>query len=277
MSEQVLEQETLEKNQSEQPQKRLFVKTEVLDTEKHKNLRWRCLGASCPQSCCYVPVRSSVGMQEMEYLSMYFPISFPLIKNEQTGEQHFEMNLFFKLDIDKTGHCVYLKEPEGCQLGDDKPYACKQYPFSPTNDVSTGRTIITIDLTCPGWSENEGDIVLLSKTEMNPTFMNGFVKPGINFLNEYQQTRIFVNTLVNYNLIKPATYNYRGVTVGLNAVDEKALLELPKEVLKDFEARGYIKAIYYHLHSLQNYRKLIDAYLSRNPQQIVQMPTAFAL
>lgn len=257
--------------------KKLFQKLELLDTEKHKNLRWRCLGASCPQSCCYVPVRSSVGLSEMEYLSLYFPIMFPLVKYSEDQPPKFEMNLFFKLDIDTQGHCVYLKEGEGCMLGEDKPMACKQYPFSPTKDPS-GRTLVQIDLTCPGWSETEGELVLFSKTDMNPYFMQGFVQQGINFLQDYEQTRIFVETLTNYDLIKPGTYTYRGITVSLNAVDEKALFELPPSVLKDLETRGYLRAIYYHLHSIQNYRKLIDAYLLRSQQPNTGItPTAFAL
>lgn len=263
-------------SETNQQQKKLFIKTELLDTQKHANLRWRCLGASCPQSCCYVPVRSSVGFSEMEYLSLYFPISFPLVKYDEKSEPRFELNLFFKLDIDTEGHCVYLEEGRGCLLGEEKPNACKQYPFSPVKDGS-GRTLLQIDLTCPGWSETEGDLVLLSPTEMNQYFMQNFVQPGINFLEDYQQSRIFVDTLANYGLIKPATYIYKGVSVSLNAVDEKALMELPTSVLKDFETRGYLRAIYYHLHSIQNYRKLIESYLRRNPQTQPPQSTAFTL
>lgn len=262
-------------SQEQTTPKKLFVKTEILDTQKHKNLKWRCLGASCPSSCCYVPVRSSVGFKEMEYLSLYFPISFPLIKYDQNQEPRFELNLFFKLDIDTEGHCAYLG-PSGCVLGEEKPYACKQYPFSPIKDAS-GRTILQLDFTCPGWSETEGDTVLLSPTEMNSYFMQGFVQPGINFLEEWQESRIFVDTLANYELIKPATYIYKGVSVSLNAVDEKALFELPSSVLKDFETRGYLRAIYFHIHSVQNYRKLIDSYLSRKPQQPTAQETTFTL
>lgn len=257
-----------------QPRK-LFQKLELLDTEKHKNLRWHCLGANCPQSCCYAPVRSSVGLSEMEYLSLYFPIIFPLIKNSPEEPARFEMNLFFKLDIDTTGACVYLKEGVGCTLGEEKPASCKQYPFSPFKDQS-GRILIQLDFTCPGWSETEGEQVLFSKEEMNPLFMKGFVQPGINFLQDYEQARIFVDTLVNYDLIKPGTFSYKGINLSLNMVDEKALFNLPVSVLKDFESKGYIKAIYYHLHSIYNYKKLIDTYLSRSNTNL-NAPVALVL
>ncbi len=261
---------------SDKPSKKLFEITELLDTEKHKNLKWRCLGASCPKSCCYAPVRSSVGFSEISHLSLYFPIIFPLIKYSEDQPASFEMNLFYKLDIDVDGSCVYLKEGFGCILGEDKPTSCKQYPFSPVKD-QTGRTLVNIDLTCPGWSDVEGEPVLLSKEEMNPLFMVHFVQPGINFLQDYEQTRLFVQALVEYDLIRPGTFTYKGISVSFNAVDEKALMELPQTVLRDFEQKGYIRAIYYHLHSLYNYKRLIDAYLQRNPERVsLDQPIAFA-
>lgn len=248
--------------QEQKPVKALFQRLETLDVKKHINLRWKCLGAECPQSCCYIPVRSSIGFSELEHLSLYFPVMFPLIKTSENEPGRFEMNIFFKLDLDKDGACVYLEDGKGCTLGQDKPIACKQYPFSPFKDPY-GRTLLNLDFTCPGWSESEGEKVLMSETALNPYFQEGFVNHGINLLSDFQQSRLFVETLANYNLIKPATYNYRGVNVSLNVVDERALYELPKETLKDFSARGYLRAIYFHLHSLANYKKLIDSYLNR--------------
>ncbi|RMH05576.1 MAG: hypothetical protein D6699_03320, partial [Aquificota bacterium] len=103
------------------------------------------------------------------------------------------------------------------------------------------------------------------------------VNHSMRFNEDYKEARLFVEALKNYNLIKGGVYNYKGVSVHVNVVDEKALWELPKEVLKDFEVRNYIRAIYFHIHSLQNYRKLIDAYLARQPQKTDEPPSAFVL
>lgn len=257
---------------------KLFEKVELLDTVKHKNLRWRCFGSQCPQSCCYIPVRSNISIHEVISLSRFFPIHFPMVKYQENQEPQLELNIFFKLEKDPKP-CVYLKDPEGCQLGPQKPIACKQYPFQAVKD-NLGRTVLQIDFTCPGWVQEgiEGEPVFVDG-KLNDYFMKGFVEPSMQFMNAGQETRAFLETLKLYNLIQGGEYRYRGVSVPINFVNEERLLSLPKEVLQEFKLKGYMQVIYAHLASLQNFQKLIDAYLERNPElaQETQSSSVFTL
>ncbi|MDW8237813.1 MAG: SapC family protein, partial [Aquificaceae bacterium] len=216
-------------------------------------------------------------------LSRYFPIQFPLIKYQENQEPQFELNIFFKLEQDPKP-CVYLKEPEGCQLKDQKPLACKQYPFQVVKD-NLGRNVLQIDLSCPGWSQNSKPVKALEEESvanlqdppeescrvfenggLNEYFKKGFVDHSLNFMNSASETRAFVDTLKIHNLIIGGEYRYRGINVPINFVSEERLLNLPKETLQEFRLKGYMQVIYAHLASLQNYQKLIDAYLDRNPE-----------
>ncbi|MDW8237428.1 MAG: SapC family protein, partial [Aquificaceae bacterium] len=248
----------------------LFQKVELLDTVKHKDATWGCFGANCKQSCCYVPVRSSISLTEAVSLSRYFPIQFPLIKYQENQDPQYELNIFFKLDKDPKS-CVYLKEPEGCQLGKDKPIACKQYPFQIVKD-NLGRNLIQIDLTCPGWkisADSQGETPpeqtrVFENGNLNEFFKKNFVDYSLQFVNSGNETRLFINSLVAHNLLVGGEYRYRGMAIPINFVSEERLLNLPKEILVDFRQRGYLHVIYAHLNSLVNYQKLIDAYLDRN-------------
>ncbi|MCS7285230.1 MAG: SapC family protein, partial [Hydrogenobacter thermophilus] len=40
-------------------------------------------------------------------------------------------------------------------------------------------------------------------------------------------------------------------------VQEERLIDLPKDVLRELSSKGYLRAIYAHLNSLQNWEKLI--------------------
>ncbi|WP_028949803.1 SapC family protein [Sulfurihydrogenibium subterraneum] len=239
---------------------KLFEKTELLNIDKHKNLKWECLKSDCSLSCCFLPKRSAITLAEMPILSKYFPISFVLIKNKDENKEPFKsINIFFKLEEDE-GRCTYLELEKGCVLGNEKPLACKQYPFSLVlND--RGQKIINVDFSCPGFSFEKGEPIFGEDSQINQYFQKDFLIPADIFFERMRETQEFVNTMFNYNLVSPAEYHYRGITVKLNAIDESKLYDLPKETLKDFQLRGYFRYIYLHLYSIDNYKKLIDKFL----------------
>lgn len=243
---------------------KLFETTEFLDIVKHKDLKWHCLGSSCPSSCCFVPHRSSVVLEEMVELSHLFPILFFVV--EQGEEKRREIGLLFKYAEAK--NCYYLDPTEGCTLGEKKPLACKQYPFQIVKD-QRGINLVMIDRTCPGFSQEQGEQVFTQQNVMNPYFEKNFLHPSKLLVEKTREAQIFTETVFNYNLVVGGKFVYKGIEVPINYVDENRLMELPKEVLKDFKNRGYLRYIYAHLNSLVNLKNLIDAYL-KEPKPLTQ-------
>lgn len=251
---------------------KLFETTELLDIVKHKGLRWHCLGGMCPTSCCYVPHRSTITLEESLELANYFPIVFFVV--EKDGQKRQEFCIVFKLE--KAKKCVYLQEGIGCVLGDKKPLACKQYPLSIVKD-SMGRDLVMIDRTCPGFSEDTGELLFPEHGKLNPYFEGNFLKPAKMFIEGLKEAQLFVNTMFSYNLVVGGRFSYRGVEVQINLIDENRLMELPREVLIDFKNRGYMRYIYAHLNSLQHMRRLIDDYLKEESTTIQKEETVFVL
>lgn len=238
---------------------KLFEKTELLDTAKHMTLRWQCLGKHCPTSCCYIPHRSSIILGEVLELSNYFPILFFAI--EKDGHIKHDLCILFKHE--HGSKCLYLQEEIGCTLVDKKPLACKQYPFQIVKD-NLNRDLVMIDRTCPGFSEESGEILFPEKGTLNRYFEDSFLKPSKELTQGFKETQLFVDSLFSYNLVVGGKFVYKNVEVPINFVDENKLFALPFEVLKDFKNRGYMRYIYAHLNSLQHIRKLIDAFLQEN-------------
>ena len=242
---------------------KLFEKTELLNIDKHKDLKWYCLKGDCKpsSSCCYLAKRSSIVLAEMPILAKHFPIVFVLVKNPDENQPPWkEINVFFKIEEDE-GRCTFLDLEKGCVLGPEKPLACKQYPFSIAVDANKGVKVIEVDLTCPGFNTEKGEAVLLNDS-INQYYMTDFITPADILFENRKQTQEFIETMFNYNLVVPVEYRYQGLAVKFNAIDESKLYELPKETLKDFQTRGYMRYIYLHLNSLDNMKKLIDKYLS---------------
>jgi len=236
---------------------KLFERTELLDTVKHKNLRWQCLKGDCSLQCCLIPRRSSIILAEVPALYKHFPISFVVVK-EADGRITRDINIFYKLEKDN-GPCAYLDPNTGCTLGQEKPLSCKQYPFSILKD-NLDRYLVNMDLTCPGFNLEKGEPIFLNGS-LNSYYNREFLNFAKKFFDDRRATLEFVESMFNNNLVVSVQFVYKNIYVPLNIIDENKLVELPKEILKEFVLRGYLKIIYYHLHSLQNWRKLIDKYL----------------
>ncbi|MCX7989619.1 MAG: SapC family protein [Aquificaceae bacterium] len=233
----------------------LFLKVELLDPEKHRNLRWKCLEASCSQSCCLVPDRTFVVLEEVESLSRHFPVVINLEVDEEGKEQKL-LCAYFRLKEDGKG-CIYLKDGVGCLLGSEKPYTCRQYPFF----IKGG--YLALDLTCPGFSEKEGEL-LWEGEFINSYFERDFYAYSLRLEEEKARTEEFINLLFDLELVVGGRINYGGVEVSFNMVDEKKLAELPEEVLRELFRRGYMRLIYAHLNSLQNWQRLINRMVNRS-------------
>ncbi|WPM32782.1 SapC family protein [Hydrogenobacter sp. T-2] len=232
---------------------RLFSNTLLPDPEEHKNLKWQCLKSNCPQSCCFIPDRTFVVLEEVLSLSRHFPVVIN-IEVDQEGKEQRLLCAYFRLKEDKKG-CVYLKDGMGCLIEEEKPYTCRQYPFF----IREG--YLALDLTCPGFSEVEG-VAFWEGQFVNPLFERDFYTYSLRIEEGKAQTEEFVNTLFDLGLVVGGRISYEDVEVSFNMVDEERLFELPTDTLRLLSKKGYTKLIYSHLNSLQNWERLIKRYIS---------------
>ncbi|SHK58143.1 SapC family protein [Thermocrinis minervae] len=226
----------------------LFSHVEPLDPEKHKNLRWECLKSSCSVQCCRQPTRSSIVLEELIPLSRYFPVVFT-VEVDKEGEEEKLLCVYFRLD--EADRCVYLKDGLGCLLGKDKPYACRQYPFLIRGDS------LFVDFTCPGFSEDQGEPIFLDK-DLNPYFLEEFIQYSLRINQQMEETKRFVKELFSLGIIVGGKYVMEGKEISFNFVDEEKLMALPKKILVELQRKGYLRYIYAHLNSLDNFEKLFN-------------------
>lgn len=235
----------------------LFQKTELLHKEKHSNLKWRCLGKDCELSCCCIPHRATITINEVIPLSRFFPVVFVRTDNED-GTFLESINIYYKLPGSE-GCCIYLDPNLGCMLGDKKPIACKQYPFMVQQD-GKNNMFVNIDLTCPGFSYTEGQSVLDEEGNVTSYFMEEFLNPSIAHIKNRKETEDFIRQLLELDLIREyyAHFNNQKIVIQYRAVDFERLLKLSDKDFKMLALKGYLSLIYAHLHSIQNLSLLVE-------------------
>ena len=226
----------------------LFSKVVFLDAKDHAHLRWQCLNSQCLSSCCFIPDRTFIVLEEIYRLSKHFPVVITVEVDEQQREERL-LCAYLRLKEDKRG-CLYLKDGVGCAIEEEKPYTCRQYPFL----IEGG--YLAFDLTCPGFSESQGTPLWEGHT-INPHLEERFFTYSLKLQEGKAQTQDFINTLFDLNLIVGARLTYENIEVSFNMVQEERLIDLPKDVLRELSSKGYLRAIYAHLNSLQNWEKLI--------------------
>jgi len=232
---------------------RLFSKVELLDPERHRSLKWRCLKENCPHSCCLIPDRTFVVLEEVIPLSRHFPVVINVEIDENNREQRL-LCAYFRLREDRKG-CIYLSDKVGCLIEGEKPYTCRQYPFF-INGVD-----LALDFTCPGFSEVEGNSIWDGEF-VAPYFESNFYAYSLKLEESKQETQEFLNLLFDLNLVVGGKLSYESVEISFNMVDEENLFDLPMDLQKELQRKGYLRAIYAHINSLQNWERLIKRYIS---------------
>ncbi len=228
---------------------KLFSKVEFLDSQIHANLGWQCLKDKCDVSCCKIPDRTFIVLDEIVRLSKHFPITFT-VEVDEKGREEKLICAHLRVKEDKKG-CVYLVDGVGCSIEDQKPYTCRQYPFFIRDEK------VCIDLTCPGFSQTF-DSKVLTNEGINPYFEENFLWYSLKLEKQKKETSEFVQMLFDLNLIVGAKYQEDSWEIHFNMVDEERLVSLEKDILESFTKLGYLRYIYAHLNSIENWSKLIN-------------------
>lgn len=247
---------------------KFFEPSEILNKEKHAGLRWRCLGAECPVNCCQRARNTTIALLEIPSASRFFPIVFPFVR-QKDGSLKLKMESLFALaeeyaGVDDEGGCVYLDPLRGCMLGEDRLFACKQYPFTGVRDAKDRELYgLKIGFDCPGWSNKEGENVFNERGELSPNFQEGFAKYAFALASEEEKREHFLNTLLKLNLLVPRDIVYRDIRIKVNTVDLQRLKTLDNYTLRKLVEMDYLRLMYHAFDSLANFTKLVDVYLQR--------------
>lgn len=239
-----------------------MIRWEFLDTKKDAGLRWRCLGEDCQTSCCVNFFLIHVPVAEVPHLSRYFPVVVTLRQTERGSVASFSAVL--RLREDERG-CIYLKE-EGCSLKEERPFFCKAYPFSvvPAN----GKNLVAIDRSCPGFSEEEGENLFAEPGKLNEVFDRDFLSYANLIKEDAEKNGVLLEEILNNKLLTGGRFIYKlgdneQKEIPFNFVDERKLLDLPRDKIKSLAEKGFMSVIYAHLNSLQNFTRLLKAYTER--------------
>ncbi len=244
----------------DQPQKK--EETELLDLLKDRNIKWRCLGADCPDSCCFMFQEAVIFINEIPRLSQYFPLSFNIL-NLPDGKTESSLSIFLKTPLETSSSCVYLRKGEGCILGEERPLVCKQRPFCMVKDLE-GQYKVAIKPSCPGFSVESGPPILMPDGAINSHIYLDCVIPALSVAEMAEETHEFVQTLLKYDLIAAGCCEHRGQKVYMHLIDTQKVLALPRDVHDSFQAKGYIDLILAHVKSIVQMRRFIDSYLDSN-------------
>jgi Fe-S-cluster containining protein len=204
---------------------------------------------------------------------------FPVIFTQK--EDDISLQLIYTLK--KETPCPYFdKQLSQCTVYlSVRPRACKTYPFNITEVVSHhGRDAssmttysVCFDTRCPGLREDQGGIPLISADgKINPPIVHQFIGDDQlkNYKTHLQETRDFLKTVRELDLLAQEKYRIENVnpplhsmlnadeTLSVLKISEKKLSELTVESVMLLHEKKYFNAIYTHLNSLKNIRKLIE-------------------
>lgn len=227
----------------------LYKNIDVLDGKRHKHLRLRGdVNFHYSSSATILPVVYS----EFRRASNDMPIVFVRRENGIFAQ--------VVLGISDAGNSFVLEDGiwrPGCYV----PAYIRRYPFILVDDK--GRKLVGFETGAKHFSNVEGEPLFDVNGE--PTSAIGRVRDFcMVFDASWEMTRELVSELDDAGVFVPAEANVSGAKPrkfdGFEMVDREKLLDLPAEVLKAWEAKGWLDAIHSHHASLENWGAIVPAY-----------------
>lgn len=212
-------------------------------------------------------VDTSIALHEIPSASRFFPIVFPYLK-QKDGSLTLDVRAVYSLgleyaDVEDELGCVYLDPERGCTLGEDRLIACKKYPFTSQNVPGTDQVGLLIGLDCPGWSYQEGELMVDEKGELTQYAQKNFVDHLFSFISGNQIRSVFLKTIEDLKLLVPRDILYKDIRVRVNTIDIGKLKAFDPHTLKKLVQNDFLRIMYHAFDSLANFTTLIDRYLER--------------
>ncbi len=229
----------------------------LLNSKDHKNLRVRNELISEKSTLR----NSSVVLQEFPQLALEYPLLFT--KSLETGG--FVCVAVFGFD---EGENLFIENKQWNALY--VPLNIMRQPFmvgtqnKPTgNDNTEAENVVFIDTSDPRVQEENGEALFNERGFPTPYLekMTSILKA---LKDGYADTQLFINKLLELNLIAPATLKIEFINQeqrqiqGFYAIDESRLNSLSGEVIAELHSLGYLRPIYTMLTSFGHVYTLID-------------------
>lgn len=164
----------------------------LLDFKKFANYAFNGC-EECDAKCCASSIIYA-SLYDLDIVSKYFPILF-YVKDKKISPVYF-----FYYGESKGDKCPYLKN-NLCTIYDDRPYACRSYPFSLNSEKAY------FDDGCPQVSpaRNSAKKLFGQNGSLNSYILDNFVTPKFNNQNRdnEQRTTEFINFCLKENFLAP--------------------------------------------------------------------------
>ena len=231
----------------------LYARLELLNSERHKNLRVKPLQKfekfKNLNSCVIL-------VTEFFEAAKYYPLVFSLSPR----------NEYLPVAILGADNNAFVQEDGLWREGVYIPAFVRRYPFIFVEDIEKGekekRFFLAIDREAENLSENEGER-LFDEEGKETQFLQGIKQFLLNYDRDFQITKQFVDELEKLELFRniEATVKSKDgkivVIKNLLAVDEDKFHRLSDEKVVDLFRKGYLGAVQAHLMSLTNFSRII--------------------
>lgn len=228
-----------------------------LNSETHRNVRVNTSrGAEFGENVHIVPVIAD----ELRSLVLDYPVC--MIKDPETGQFSLSVLLGFE-----PGENLYLD-------GDDwsasyVPLHVRRQPFMVGFSLDENgqripdSAVISIDMDNPRVQDEKGE-ALFKEDGSSTEYLDGVSNLLFGLMNGIESTKVFVETLVEHDLVEAAQINItfadgeQKTYDGIYTVHDEKLSELEGEVLQSLHERGFLQASYLLLASMGHIQKLIQ-------------------
>lgn len=250
----------------------LFYKEVVpLDRRRHASL----FLAQQP-SYRYAATTNSVLLTLVEFIhaSREYPIVFG-----NDGQSTFPLAILGLRDNENL-----FVTPEGKWQANYIPAYVRRYPFILSTQADSDNLTVCIDRSSANINSDAG--LRLFENDQETDFLKGCV----NFLKDYQTqhalTQQVCTRIKDLNILEPMQANIElntGAKLnmgGFLAVNRQRLINLPAEQLAGLVRDGILELIYLHLHSMDNFGRLVERFtahpknLENLPKNLENLPTA---
>ena len=237
------------KKENIQQRKKMYKNLQVLDKEKHKNLKINPLeNLNFAKQAAFLPVTAN----EVALVGATFPVVF-------TSEENSSLVALVSLGGDSLAI-----NGEGKWITSYVPGFLRKYPFSlaSTND-NPDQKVILIDEDSYLFSTSKGKQLFKREGEKSET-----LEHAINFLTSQEQQSAITKNIIN-EISQSGILEEREISVGegdekkvlvngFKVVDREKLNILSDDILASWVKRGIITFIDAHIKSLENIQTLFD-------------------
>ncbi len=233
----------------------MFKKIEVLDAARHAELKFEKVGGYAQAATTAL---APLGGSEIAEAAKYFPVLFPVIPSDGSGQASPLPVALFSTRSDENPFVA----ADGTWQADYVPAHIRRYPFIFAGLDEPGKFALALDVEAPHFT-NSSDGEPLFNEDRKATALVEQAKTFLgNFQNDLMATEALVKELDQHGVLVAQQLNLaagekKKSLGGFRLVDMKKVKELDDTILAGWVRSGVMGIIYAHLNSLSNLKKIV--------------------